>query len=82
MHIKPYDLFMFLVVLREQGGRCKQSPRRAFELGGYREDEAFMEGHSGIDEAGAASAVGIQRGTEGRHELRWVHDPQIMEGEH
>ena len=39
-----------------------------------------MESDSGIDEAGAASAVSIQRGT-GRHELPWLQDPQIMEGD-
>ena len=33
-----------------------------------------------VNETSTASAVVIQRGA-GRHELRWLQDPQIMEGE-
>ena len=68
------------MVLREQGDSRKQGPRRALELGRYTEDEAFMASGAGIDEAAASSAGVIQRGT-GRHELRWLQDPQIMEGD-
>mgnify|MGYP000058231868 CR=1 FL=1 len=39
-----------------------------------------MASGAGIDEAAASSAGVIQSGT-GRHELRWLQDPQIMEGE-
>ena len=39
-----------------------------------------MASGAGIDEADSSSAGVIQRGT-GRHELRWLQDPQIMEGD-
>ena len=39
-----------------------------------------MASGAGIDAAAASSAGVIQRGT-GRHELPWLQDPQIMEGD-
>ena len=40
-----------------------------------------MASGAGIDEANTAGAGVIQSGTGGRHKLRWLQDPQIMEGE-
>ena len=65
---------------REQGDRCKQGPWRGIELGRYTEDEAFMASGAGIHETDAGSAGVMESGTGGRHELRWLQDPQVVEG--
>ena len=74
-------VFFCCGLLREQADRGKQGPRGASELGRYTEDEAFMASGPGIDEANTTSAGIIQSGTGGGHELRWLQDPQIMEGD-
>ena len=79
--ISVWMCFLLLLVCSENKAMAaSKAPDELLNWRDIRKMKLLMEGRSRINETSTVSTVVIQRGT-GRHELRWLQDPQIMEGE-